>query len=625
MVDPAQSAVPPSRATAFLRAGVLPFLAVFALLFLVCGPGLRAPKFWDDDPKVFQHESVTRPDGLTHLWLKGGLRTEEWPVTQSLFWVQHRLWGETFWAYRLVNLALHALNGVLLWRVLRRLGLGGSIWVALFWVFHPVQMESVLWITEFKTIVAWCLALLSWGCWLRAEEARESAPAARRWGWASVALWLLACGSKTAFIGFPCVWPLVAWAQDGQLRPARMLRIVPHLVISLLLALWTLHVSAGIIHPGAFKGPEGWTRLANAGWVFGFYLGKTAWPSNLALIYPHWSDALRAHAPWSALPLLALAGLCLGLALRSRAPLARLLLVLLLASGCLLGPVSGLFDMPFMMHSLVADHFQYAALAAHILLLAMVGKILFGGAQPGLVVSRVSSPAIWIPRLAGTCLLVVLAGLSLRRAHALGDSRRMWRDTLDANPGAWAAYNNLGALIAAEGLGLFEEAAQLLKDAEDLETKRMELLLQHPSESERLARDQQARRDLAREKRERGRVLLDEGVPLLERGVALQPGNDSGRHALGNAYLRLNRPLDAERMYRECIAIERGKREAARNPTVLVNYASMLRFQGRSEEAMPLIREAIRLRPRMLAVRQAAEMFGLPVPDPRLTTPPPAP
>lgn len=157
----------------------------------------------------------------------------------------------------------------------------------------------------------------------------------------------------------------------------------------------------------------------------------------------------------------------------------------------------------------------------------------------------------------------------------------------------------------------FEEAAQLLKDAEDLETKRMEMLLRHPADSERLARDQQSRRELAREKRERGRVLLDEGVPLLERGVALPARKRQRPPRPRQRPLRLNRPLDAERMYRECIAIEQGKRGAApQSHRVLVNYASMLRFQGRGEEALPLIREAIRLRPRMLAaVRQAAEML----------------
>jgi hypothetical protein len=573
-------------------------LGLCLALLAVMSPALNAPKFWDDDPKVFQHDGVARPDGLARLWLRGGLRHEEWPITQSLFWVQHRLWGETFWAYRGVNALLHALNAVLLARLLTLLRLRGARTVAAIWALHPVQMETVIWITEFKTLVAWTFTLLAWSAWRTGGRGGQAA---------SVALWALACGAKTAFVGLPVVWPWVGWARTGRLDGAEVRRILPHLGLGLLAAGWTMHVSAGIVHPAAFLGPEGAERFAAAGRAWFFYWDKAIRPWGLALIYPHAVPEIRATGALALLPLALLGALAVALFAARRHRLARVALVIGVAQGTLLAPVSGLFDMPFMMHALVADHFQYAFLAGTLLLIGCGWRAARRGRE------RRLSPVA--PRVAAGLLLVLLAALSARRAHALGDTRRMWQDTLARNPLAWAAYNNLGAHIVADGLKLYEEAALLSQDVQSLERRHLEALLAQPDQAERLARDLAARRDLAAARRAEGAAILQEAVPYLERAIALQPGNEGGRHALANARLRLNQPEAAERLYREAIAIDARKREEARNPALLLNYAALLRRQNRREEAVALTQEALRLRPRLRAAREMAEALGLPLPE----------
>ena len=170
------------------------------------------------------------------------------------------------------------------------------------------------------------------------------------------------------------------------------------------------------------------------------------WPHPLIFIYPRW--ALPRFDPTSWLLLSAVVGL-LAWAGRSRRPAAR---PLLFGGACLVAllfTVLGFLNVYFFTFSFVADHFQYLASMAPLALL---------GAGAATLASRAGR----VGAVAGAVLAAfVLAGLSLltqRQGGNFHDERTLFSATLEQNPSAWLAHNNLGKLFLEEGKGAEAEA-----------------------------------------------------------------------------------------------------------------------------------------------------------------------
>src|SRR5258707_591590 len=114
-----------------LTGALLILLTVTAYL-----PALRCGFVWDDDDHVTNNPAMTSVRGLRQIWSSLSV-SRYYPLTLTSFWMQRRLWGLQPLFYHAVNIALQAINAVLLWMLLRRLQIQGA-WVAtVLWAVHP--------------------------------------------------------------------------------------------------------------------------------------------------------------------------------------------------------------------------------------------------------------------------------------------------------------------------------------------------------------------------------------------------------------------------------------------------------------------------------------------------------
>lgn len=204
------SATPPARSA--LR-WLVP-LAVFALVWLVFQPALRAEFLHFDDDQVITGNRAFRGLRAEHLsWM---FRTSHLGHYQPASWlsfaVDYELFGLDAAAFHRTNVLLHALCAVAFYAFARLLFgralpgrasgslsaiLAAGAAAALF-ALHPLRAESVAWVTERRDVLSGLFLMLGLGAWLRwaptgpLAEGANPAPRSSR---------LAALGSALAAVG----------------------------------------------------------------------------------------------------------------------------------------------------------------------------------------------------------------------------------------------------------------------------------------------------------------------------------------------------------------------------------------------------------------------------------------
>ena len=332
---------------------------IVLLTTAVYWPALSGGFLIDDDKLISDNSLVRSSDGLLRIWATTQAM-DYWPLTNTSFWLEWRLWGFNPTGYHVTNLLLHIAAAFLIWAILRKLAIPGEFLAALLFAVHPVNVESVAWISQRKNMLAMFFFLLSILWWLRATEAPT-----RRWYWLSLLAFTLAMLSKGSVAVLPVVLLLIVWWQKRRVDKSDLLRTVPFFVVAIVLTLvnvWFQKHGLDVVVRDVNFGQ----RLAGAGAVVWFYLAKALAPIDLVFVYPQWQIDAAQLLWW--MPLVA-ALLVTVMLLLGRNPARPLLSAWLLFCVALL-PVLGFTDVGFMQYSLVADHYQHIAIIAVVALVA---------------------------------------------------------------------------------------------------------------------------------------------------------------------------------------------------------------------------------------------------------------
>ncbi len=541
-----------------------PWLLAVLLVALTFGayePVRRAGFIWDDDDHLTANPAMTAPHGLQMIWSSLAV-SRYYPLTLTSFWIQRRLWGLNPMPYHLVNVALHAINGILLYLVLRRLRIPAAWLAAMLWVLHPVNVESVAWITELKNTQSGVFFFLALLCFLRFEAQPN-----RRWYALAVLCGLAALLSKPSTVVLPLVLLLCAWWQRGRWRWADMVRTAPFFGLALgMSALTIVEQRRHVLGEGTQEWNLGLAeRLVIAGKAVWFYASKLVWPAQLAFVYPRWEVDVGSF--WSWIPLAGLVAAGILLWVRRRESWAR---ATLFGCGCFVAallPVLGFFDVYYFRYSYVADHFQYLAGVALIVLVASAGTRLCARAgQPGKIVATTAVPLF----------VLVLGALTWKQAGVYRDTETLWRDTLTKNPDCWMGHDNLGLLLQesnrlSEAIGHYEQALRINPD------------------------DTVSHNNLGNAWLQAGRV--EDAIHQYEEALRTNPGSAEAHYDLGRALQQTGKLDQAIGQYEQALRSKPGFAEAHNN------LGDVLRQTGKSQEAVGHFEQALQLKPEFAEAR----------------------
>src|SRR3972149_849156 len=143
-------------------------LIIAIAAFIAYFPSLSGGFIWDDELLISLNRFTKAPDGLYGIWCTNKT-ADYWPVTNTSFWIEWRLWGTQTTGYHVTNLFLHIANTLLIWIILRKLSIPGAFLAALIFAIHPVNVESVAWIAQRKNTLSMFFFLLSILCYLKLE------------------------------------------------------------------------------------------------------------------------------------------------------------------------------------------------------------------------------------------------------------------------------------------------------------------------------------------------------------------------------------------------------------------------------------------------------------------------
>jgi tetratricopeptide (TPR) repeat protein len=536
-------------------------------------PAMRADFIWDDDKYVYetdQHLIVpaegsdeTRLDCLKRIWFTNAA-PQYYPLVFTTFWIEHALWGFDPTGYHITNILMHVITTVLVWRVLRNLGVPGAWAVAAIFGLHPVCVETVAWITERKNTMSAMFYMIAALCYLKFGEGKS-------WGFyvLAVGAFLLALFSKTVTCTLPIIVLLVFWLKGRRIRSSALLGLVPLLLVGLFFARLTGWYEFHKNNPDYWE-PMPITKAVRLAWTesaeerdrsgYGltppqriiiasrallFYAQKAIVPYPQAFFYERWDpkteldpSLLFNYWPVALCAFLAATVVVLGVVVHRGVFIAASYFVITIF------PALGLVDLWPMRYSFVADHFEYLAMLG-ILALAVAAVHRFfrpiGGA-PLRIFNGANAPA----GLLTLIVLIVFGAATFARAKVFRNPETLWTDTIAKTPNSWAARNNLGVWYAEHG-----------RDAE--------------------------------------------AIDQFEAILAGEPDFLKTYQNLGNLYGRQRRFAEAERLFREAL------RRAPNDPHLGLILAKTIMNQGpeRYEDADAAFAEAAKVAPRSAQVFQS--------------------
>jgi protein O-mannosyl-transferase len=548
-------------------------LAVLLLLgtMAVYWPATRCDYVNLDDPE-FLTENLHVQGGLNWKGVKWAFcNTEQAGYWAPLMWLSHmlawQLFGMNAWGHHLVNVLLHAANTALVFLVFRRLtrATWRSLMVAALFGWHPLRVESVVWVTERKDVLSmlfWILALWAYAKCIEAGPVQSSR--SNLWYGAALGMFTLGLMSKPVLVvTLPCVLLLLDYWPLRRLEPSTLnaqLATVWRLVREKV-PFFTLAAVASVITFMTQKqaGQLAWNatlplgaRLGNALISYCRYLGKLFWPRELSVTYP-------LHGHWPLEKVLLAGGVLLGISVlfflqRRRYP------YLLMGWLWFCGTLVPMIQLVQTGGVAMAERFTYVPSLGVLIL------VIWGAYE----LSRHWHYGVMALSVAGGAAIVLCLAVTRQQIGYWQDSEALWRQAVKVTENSWLAHNGLGVTLDEKGQS--EEALRQFQ-----ETMRLRLYEAESYNNLGAALDKKGQ--------------SDEAIRQYQAALRLNPDHALAHNNLGFALDEKGQTDEAIRQYQETLRLKPDYAEAHNN------LGAALDQKGQSDEAIRQFQEALRLKP----------------------------
>ena len=572
-----------------------------------------------DDP-VYVTENQHVNTGFTWENIRWAFSVGKVAYWHPLTWVSHimdcQLYGLRPGLHHLTNLIIHIVNSLLLFAVLKRMT--GAVWksafVAAVFALHPINVDSVAWVTERKSILSTLFWLLT--MWTYAGYAQYG----RVWRYL-ITLLLFALGllAKPMLVTLPFVmllldyWPLgrfirhtyggFSFRQNSKspisnsklsVRASPAFKLVMEKIPFFALSAVSTYLSflsvrrLGITISTELV-PVG-LRVANALVSYIGYIGKIIWPRNLAVFYPY-PEKVATWESVGALMILLCLTIVLMLMFRRRPYLG---IGWLWYIGTLI-PVIGLVQAG--LWPTMADRWAYVPMIGLAILTTWgVGDIAAKWSAKDGRRSMLIFPA-------GACLsaLMVCTWLQVGYWH---NSFTLLTRALNVTSDNYIAHLNLGNVFIKEkktdeAIRQYKKAIEIYSNYADAHYNlgiaiglqgRSDEAIQEYYTVLRLEEDHwKARFHLADALAKTGQ--LDEAISHYEKTIQLHPDDAEVYNNFALALMKKGKVNEAIKYYNKCLEIKPDSVE------VLNNLGNILVEQGEFGQALAHFRKALSLKP----------------------------
>jgi tetratricopeptide (TPR) repeat protein len=504
-------------------------------------------------------------------WAFTSLYATNW---HPLTWLSHMLdcqiYGLRPGGHHATNLLLHIVNSLLLFGLLGRLT--GALWrsafVAALFALHPLHVESVAWVSERKDVLSAFFFMLTLWAYARYVEV---------WYGAALVLFALGLMSKPMLVTLPFVlllldyWPLgrlqsstaehlLSTAEQRSTLKRLAVEKIPFFALSALSCVLTFLVqrACGAMTP-LEKAPFE-LRLANALVAYARYLGKTLWPTRLAVFYPYSQLSLESWQVMGAALLFMVATVAI---VRVAKKQPYLLVGWLWFLGTLI-PVIGLVQVG---KQALADRYTYLP---HIGLFIIIA---WGAAA---VVTRLKWPRLIF--IVAAVLIVAGCGiLTSRQLSYWRDTKTLFQHAVAVTSGNFIAYTVVGNALVEEGK---------LPEAIEQCRKALQIAPDYPEAHNTLGN--------IYAKQEK----YDEAIGSYHAAVESDPMYADPHYGMGDILVKQGKFVEAEAQCREALRL------APMHLPAMFCLATVLHRQGKLDEAADYYRRILELKPDLYAPRR---------------------